>query len=117
MRHWLLLALVALFHPESSHADHLSGLGIVGVLAPAIAGSWPIDSKYSWLSNRFPQAGNPHSWRLHPGTDGSILFGQEQPSGSLTAEFLMFNIPTTISSVGSTRADVYRLINLLKSSN
>jgi len=101
MKHWALLALVTLFHPGTGRADHLGSLGITGVQTPAIVGSWPSNSKYSWLSHRFPGAGSSHSWRLHPGSDGGILFGLPQPSGSLTAEFLMFNIPTTIFSVGS----------------
>ncbi|HHH44107.1 MAG TPA: hypothetical protein ENK49_08215 [Gammaproteobacteria bacterium] len=97
----ILPFVVFLFLPGAAYADHLSGLAITGVPANAIVGAWPVDSEYSWLSNRFPQAGSPHSWRLHPGTDGGILLGQAQPSGSLTAEFLMFNIPTTIFSVGN----------------
>ena len=82
-------------------ADHYAGMGIIGVPANAGPWSWPVDSEYSWLSHRFPAATTWHSWRLHPGTNGGILFGSAQPSGALTAEFLMFNISTTIYSTGN----------------
>jgi len=74
---------------------------IIGVPASAGPWSWPVDSEYSWLSHRFPAATTWHSWRLHPGADGGIQFGSAQPSGYLTAEFLMFNISTTIYSTGN----------------
>jgi hypothetical protein len=74
---------------------------IIGVPVNAGPWSWPVDSEYSWLSHRFPAATSWHSWRLHPGTDGGILFGSAQPTGTLTAQFLMFNVPTTIYSTGN----------------
>jgi hypothetical protein len=84
-----------------SHSDHFAGLGLIGVPDNAGPWSWPVDSEFSWISHRFPAATIWHSWRLHPGFDGGILFESEQPPEFLTSRFLMFNIPTTIFSAGN----------------
>ena len=95
------VALTASMFVTTASADHYANMGIISVPANAGPWSWPVDSEYSWLSHRFPAATSWHSWRLHPGADGGIQFGSAQPSGALTAEFLMFNIPTTLYSTGN----------------
>ncbi len=109
------LALVMCLLPCTAQADHFVALGIVGVPAAAIVGSWPVNSNYSWLSNRFPDASISHSWRLHPGSDGGIVLANAQPYGALTAEFLMFNVNTALYSteVGIT-IDSSETVNLDK---
>ena len=100
----LLQMLVASTLPlfvTTAAADHYACMGIIGVPAAADVVLWPFDSEYSWLAHRFPEAESWQSWRLHPGTDGGILFGTAQPPEALTAEFLMFNQPTTIYSTGN----------------
>jgi len=95
------ITLAAPLFVTTASADHYAEMEIIGVPASAGPWSWPVDSEYSWLSHRFPAATTWHSWRLHPGTDGGIQFGSAQPPGELTAEFLMFNISTSIYSTGN----------------
>jgi len=82
-------------------ADHYAGLDITGVPDNNGPWSWPVDSPYSWLSHRFPDATIWHSWRLLPGSDGGFRFNQAQAPGELTSVFLMFNVPTAIYSVAN----------------
>lgn len=86
----------------NAQAASVAALSVDGYLGPGIAGSYPINATYSWISHLYPGNTVPHSWTQAPGTDGGILIGQAQPNtGEITSVRPMYNQNAWLYSVGN----------------
>lgn len=97
-----LFALGTICGLSASHASAISLLSIEGVTGPGDVGTYPVDSGFSWIAHRYPDASVPHIWQLAAGSDGGIVLGQAQPGrGGITEVRPMYNINSWLYSVGS----------------
>lgn len=97
-----LVALVAVCGASFSHSSDINLLTIEGVIGPGDVGSYPVDSGFSWIDHRYPDADASHIWQLAAGTDGGVLPGQAQPGkGALTEVRPMYNINSWLYTVDS----------------
>lgn len=104
MNHWMskiFLALVCCASTLSVQAASINILTIESGLGPGIVGSYSLNSMFSWIEHRYPGTTSGHSWTLAPGTDEGILLGQAQPNHDITANRLMYNMPSWLYSVGN----------------
>jgi len=102
------MLLSAIFFERDGYAQSIAGLTIKGAYAPAVVGTLPVTSTYSWITTTL-YTGGQFSWMYGPGTNGGVVFGRPQAygtshgAGEMSSWFLML---TRDSWLYSTRAGI-----------